>query len=84
MEESLEGWSYVLERQRMKVSRSTTEYVRMTESEGGVTEKMQGAEVVKTDMFKYLCCYIQTVHERGEGESVVRVEWVEVSVTGDL
>lgn len=55
MEESLEGWSYVLERQRMKVSRSTTEYVRMTESEGGVTEKMQGAEVVKTDIFKYLC-----------------------------
>lgn len=51
MEESLEGWSYVLERQRMKVSRSTTEYVCVTESEGGVTEKMQGAEVVKTDMF---------------------------------
>lgn len=42
MEESLEGWSYVLERQRMKVSRSTTEYVCVTESEGGVTEKMQG------------------------------------------
>lgn len=53
----------------------------------GETEKLQGAEVVKVDKFKYLevkHSKQRKVHRTGEEESAGRVEWVETSIEGEF
>ena len=60
VEESLEQWRYALERRGMKVSRSKTEYMCMSERDDGGTVQMQGEEVTRVDEFRYLGTTIQS------------------------
>lgn len=47
----------------------------------GITVKMQGAEIVKVDTFKYLRSTIRSNgHQMDEDGSAGSVEWVEMSV----
>ena len=58
-EEDLERWRFVLERRGMKVSRSKTEYLCMSDNVTEETVKLQGADLVKVQDFKYLGCIVQ-------------------------
>ena len=86
-EANLERWRYALERKEMKVSTSKTEYMCISEKGDNGTVRLQGAEVVKVDEFKYLGSTVQSnrdcgseCRKRGAG----RVEWVEKSSRSDL
>ncbi|KAK3563728.1 hypothetical protein QTP86_034452 [Hemibagrus guttatus] len=63
VEENLERWRFALERRGMKVSRSKTEYMCVNEREGSGTVRLQGEEVKKVQVFKYLG---STVQNNGE------------------
>ncbi|KAK3553970.1 hypothetical protein QTP70_017462, partial [Hemibagrus guttatus] len=60
VEESLERWRFALERRGMKVSRSKTEYMCVNEREGSGTVRLQGEEVKKVQVFKYLGSTVQS------------------------
>ncbi|KAK3524491.1 hypothetical protein QTP70_029270 [Hemibagrus guttatus] len=60
VEENLERWRFALERRRMKVSRSKTEYMCVNEGEGSGTVRLQGEEVKKVQEFKYLGSTVQS------------------------
>ncbi|KAK3543710.1 hypothetical protein QTP70_027215, partial [Hemibagrus guttatus] len=66
VEENLERWRFVLERRRMKVSRSKTEYMCVDEREGSGTVRLQGEEVKKVQEFKYLGSTVQSNGECGK------------------
>ncbi|KAK3569731.1 hypothetical protein QTP86_004055 [Hemibagrus guttatus] len=66
VEENLERWRFVLERRRMKVSRSKTEYMCVNEREGSGTVRLQGEEVKKVQEFKYLGSTVQSNGECGK------------------
>ena len=51
---SLERWRYALERRRMKVSMSKTEYMCVNERGDGETVFLQGVEIPKVEEFRYL------------------------------
>ena len=61
----LERWRYALERKEMKVSTSKTEYMFMNEKGNSGTVRLQGAEVVKVDEFKYLGSTVQVMESVG-------------------
>ncbi|KAK3569607.1 hypothetical protein QTP86_002602 [Hemibagrus guttatus] len=76
VEESLERWRFALERRGMKVSRSKTEYMCVTEREGSGTVRLQGEEVKKVQEFKYLGSTVQSNGEcRKEVKKRVRAGW---------
>ncbi|KAK3538358.1 hypothetical protein QTP86_000551 [Hemibagrus guttatus] len=54
VEENLERWRFALERRGMKVSHSKTEYMCVNEREGSGTIRLQGEEVKKVQVFKYM------------------------------
>ncbi|KAK3573170.1 hypothetical protein QTP86_014841, partial [Hemibagrus guttatus] len=60
VEENLERWRFALERRRMKVSRSKTEYMCVNEREGSGTVRLQGEDVKKVQEFKYLGSTVQS------------------------
>ncbi|KAK3530003.1 hypothetical protein QTP86_009393 [Hemibagrus guttatus] len=66
VEENLERWRFELERRRMKVSRSKTEYMCVNEREGSGTVRLQGEEVKKVQEFKYLGSTVQSNGECGK------------------
>ncbi|KAK3568191.1 hypothetical protein QTP86_000234 [Hemibagrus guttatus] len=66
VEENLERWRFALERRRMKVSRSKTEYMCVNEREGSGTVRLQGEEVKKVQEFKYLGSTVQSNGECGK------------------
>lgn len=59
---------YALGRKGMKVNEIKTEYMCVNERES-VNVKLQGAEIVKVDEFKYL---ESTIQSDGQGTSEVR------------
>ncbi|KAK3569213.1 hypothetical protein QTP86_026610 [Hemibagrus guttatus] len=76
VEENLERWRFVLERRRMKVSRSKTEYMCVDEREGSGTVRLQGEEVKKVQEFKYLGSTVQSNGECGkEVKKQVQAGW---------
>lgn len=58
----------------IKVSRNKTERMCVNKRETDGKENMQGAEVVKDEIYRVSHAKQQTVHKRGEEESVSRVE----------
>ena len=54
VEQRLECWSYSLERRRMKVSRSKTEYLCINGENDDETVKMEDTKVPRVKEFKYL------------------------------
>ncbi|MCJ8742949.1 hypothetical protein PDJAM_G00088090 [Pangasius djambal] len=66
VEENLERWRFALERRGMKVSRSKTEYMCVSEREGSGTVRLQGEEVKKVQEFKYLGSTVQSNGECGK------------------
>ncbi|KAK3531584.1 hypothetical protein QTP70_024969, partial [Hemibagrus guttatus] len=66
VEENLKRWRFALERRGMKVSRSKTEYMCVTEREGSGTVRLQGEEVKKVQEFKYLGSTVQSNGECGK------------------
>ncbi|KAK3518986.1 hypothetical protein QTP70_016199 [Hemibagrus guttatus] len=86
VEESLERWRFALERRGMKVSRSKTEYMCVNEREGSGTVRLQGEEVKKVQVFKYLGSTVQSNGECGKewfnlndvksGRVHLMLEWV--------
>ncbi|KAK3548387.1 hypothetical protein QTP70_012316 [Hemibagrus guttatus] len=76
VEENLERWRFVVERRRMKVSRSKTEYMCVNEREGSGTVRLQGEEVKKVQEFKYLGSTVQSNGECGkEVKKRVQAGW---------
>ncbi|KAK3548023.1 hypothetical protein QTP70_002688 [Hemibagrus guttatus] len=76
VEENLESWRFALERRRMKVSRSKTEYMCVNEREGSGTVRLQGEEVKKVQEFKYLGSTVQSNGECGkEVKKRVQAGW---------
>ncbi|KAK3528659.1 hypothetical protein QTP70_007205 [Hemibagrus guttatus] len=76
VEENLERWRFALERRRMKVSRSKTEYMCVNEREGSGTVRLQGEEVKKVQEFKYLGSTVQSNGECGkEVKKRVQAGW---------
>jgi len=68
-EEDLERWRFALERRGMKVSRSKTEYLCMSDNVTEETVKLQGADLAKVQDFKYLGC---TVQDNGDCQKEVK------------
>ena len=54
VEQRLESWRYALERKRMKVSRSKTEYLCINGGNDDETVKMEDTKVLRVKEFKYL------------------------------
>ncbi|KAK3542457.1 hypothetical protein QTP86_025884, partial [Hemibagrus guttatus] len=76
VEENLERWRFALERRRMEVSRSKTEYMCVNEREGSGTVRLQGEEVKKVQEFKYLGSTVQSNGECGkEVKKRVQAGW---------
>ncbi|KAK3560412.1 hypothetical protein QTP86_008467 [Hemibagrus guttatus] len=76
VEENLERWTFALERRRMKVSCSKTEYMCVNEREGSGTVRLQGEEVKKVQEFKYLGSTVQSNGECGkEVKKRVQAGW---------
>ncbi|KAK3540327.1 hypothetical protein QTP70_029586 [Hemibagrus guttatus] len=76
VEENLERWRFALERRRMTVSRSKTEYMCVNEREGSGTVRLQGEEVKKVQEFKYLGSTVQSNGECGkEVKKRVQAGW---------
>ncbi|KAK3560204.1 hypothetical protein QTP86_000674 [Hemibagrus guttatus] len=76
VEENLKRWRFALERRGMKVSRSKTEYMCVTEREGSGTVRLQGEEVKKVQEFKYLGSTVQSNGECGkEVKKRVQAGW---------
>ncbi|MCJ8736396.1 hypothetical protein PDJAM_G00258050 [Pangasius djambal] len=76
VEENLERWRFALERRKMKVSRSKTEYMCVNEREGSGTVRLQGEEVKKVQVFKYLGSTVQSNGECGkEVKKRVQAGW---------
>ncbi|KAK3525954.1 hypothetical protein QTP70_011405 [Hemibagrus guttatus] len=71
VEENLERWRFALERRRMKVSRSKTEYMCVNEREGSGTVRLQGEEVKKVQEFKYLGSTVQSNGECGKEQTLL-------------
>ena len=69
VEQRLESWKYALERRRMKVSRSKTEYPCINGGNDDKTVKMEDAKVPRVKEFKYLG---STVQESGGCEREVK------------
>ena len=69
VERRLESWKYALERRRMKVSRSKTEYCCINGGNDDKTVKMENAKVPRVKEFKYLG---STVQESGGCEREVK------------
>ena len=68
-EEDLERWRCALVRRGMKVSRSKTEYLCMSDNVTEETVKLQGADLAKVQDFKYLGC---TVQDNGDCQKEVK------------
>jgi len=66
VEENLERWRFALERRGMKISRSKTEYMCVNERQNNGALKLQGEEVNKVDVFKYLGSTVQSNGECGK------------------
>lgn len=76
LEENLERWRFALERRGMKVSRSKTEYMCINERESSGMVRLQGAEVVKVQEFKYLGSTVQSSGDCGrEVKNRVQAGW---------
>ncbi|MCJ8741831.1 hypothetical protein PDJAM_G00075300 [Pangasius djambal] len=74
VEENLERWRFALE--RMKFSRSKTEYMCVNEREGSGTVRLQGEEMKKVQEFKYLGSTVQSNGECGkEVKKRVQAGW---------
>ena len=69
VEQRLESWRYALERRRMKVNRSKTEYLCINGGNDDETVKMEDTKVPRVKEFKYLR---STVQERGSCEREVK------------
>ena len=69
VEQRLECWRYALERRRMKVSRSKTEYLCINGENDKETAKMEDTKVPRVKEFKYLG---STVQESGGCEREVK------------
>ena len=69
VEQRLESWKYALERIRMKVSRSKTEYLCINGGNGHKTVEMEDTKVPRVKEFKYLG---PTVQESGGCEMEVK------------
>ena len=69
VERRLESWKYALERRRMKVSRSKTEYLCINGGNDDETVKMEDTKVPRVKEFKYLG---STVQESGGCERKVK------------
>ena len=69
VEQRLKSWKYALERRRMKVSRSKTEYFCINGGNDDKTVKMKDAKVLRVKEFKYLG---STVQESGGCERQVK------------
>ena len=67
----LECWRYVLERRRMKVSWSKTEYMYINGGNDKETAKMEDTKMPRVKKFKYLG---STTQEGGKEESADRIE----------
>ena len=65
VEQRLESWKYALERRKMKVSRSKTEYLCINRGNDDETVKMEDTNVPIVKEFKYL---ESTVQESGDCE----------------
>ena len=59
VERRLESWKYELERRRMKVSRSKTEYLCINGGNDNETVKMEDTKVPRVREFKYLGSTVQ-------------------------
>ena len=59
VEQRLESWKYALERRRMKVSRSKTEYLCINGGNDDETVKMEDTKVPSVKEFKYLGSTVQ-------------------------
>ena len=64
-EAGLERWRHALERREIKVIRSKTEYTCVDEKGDSGIVRLQGAEVVKVDEFKYLGSTVQSSGDCG-------------------
>ena len=69
VERRLESWKYALERRRMKVSRSKTEYLCINGGNDDVTVKIENTKVPRVREFKYLG---STVQESGGCEREIK------------
>ena len=69
VERRLECWRYALERRRMQLSWSKTEYLWVNGGNDKETVKMEDAKVSRVKEFKYLG---STVHESGSCEKEVK------------
>ena len=69
VERRLESWKYALERRRMKVSRTKTEYLCINGGNDDKTVKMEDTKVPRVKEFKYLGL---TVKESGGCEREVK------------
>ena len=69
VKQRLEFWKYALERRRMKVSRSKTEYLCITGENDDETVKMEDTKVPRIKEFKYLGSMVQ---ESGDCEREVK------------
>ena len=58
-ERKLESWRYALERRRMKVNRSKTEYLRINGGNDNKTVKKEDAKVPRVKTFKTLKSTVQ-------------------------
>ena len=54
LEDDLEIWRNALKRRGLKVSRSSTEYLKAGDVEGGEELKLQGEKIKRAKNFKYL------------------------------
>ena len=69
VKQRLEFWKYALERRRMKVSRSKTEYLCINGGNDDETVKMEDTKVSRIKKFKYLRSMVQ---ESGDCEREVK------------
>lgn len=75
MVENRGRWRYALERRRLKVSCSKTEYMCVKERDPSGTVRLQGAEIKKVEDFKYLGSTHQSKGKCGKEEKCVQAGW---------
>ncbi|XP_013866635.1 uncharacterized protein LOC106519479 [Austrofundulus limnaeus] len=76
VEENLERWRFALERRRMRVSRSKTEYMCVNERDPNGDMRLQETEIKKVKDFKYLGYTVQSNGECGiEVKKRVHAGW---------
>nr|XP_033493144.1 uncharacterized protein LOC117263658 [Epinephelus lanceolatus] len=77
VEENLERWRNALERRRMKVNHSKTEYMCVNEKDPSGTVRLQGVEINKVEDYKYLESTVQSNGECGkEVKKHVQAGWI--------